>query len=275
MELDLNPWLETLGACLLAGLGVLLGYWFSRLPKPYWLLGYFIPLVVVIMIGSTRRYSALEFIPPMSWLVAGRTEYALGGFIGTMILTTPLSRVPHPRDRIMVMIFMVMLVALSSVWPFLAPAFNRNYLFALQTKIDADGICRQSTEYNCGPAAAVTALRKLGFPAEEGPIAIAAHTSNAIGTPPDLLHHALRKLYPTNGLVCEYRHFKSVSDLTNGGITLAVIKFGLLVDHYVAVLEVTDREVVVGDPFAGKAIYTPEQFARKWRYAGVVLKRET
>ncbi len=271
----MNPWLETLGALLLAGLGALLGWWFSRLPKPWWTLGYFLPLALVMLIGSTRGYSALEFVPPMSWLVAGRTEFALGGFIGTMVLTTPLMRLPRRRDRLAVVLFMGLLVALCSVWPFLAPAFNRGYLASLRTKIDPDGVCRQSTEYNCGPAAAVTALRKLGLPAEEGPIAIAAHTSTAIGTPPDMLGEALRELYPTNGLVCEYRHFNSVSELRHGGLTLAVIKFGLLVDHYVAVLAVTDREVVVGDPFLGRATYTHQQFQKKWRFAGIVLKRMT
>jgi hypothetical protein len=55
-----------------------------------------------------------------------------------------------------------------AIVPFLAPAFNRGYLAGLKTRIDADGVCRQSSEYTCGPAAAVTALRKLGLPAEEG-----------------------------------------------------------------------------------------------------------
>ena len=47
-----------------------------------------------------------------------------------------------------------------------------------------------------------------------------------------------------------------------------------LVDHYVAILEVTDREVVVGDPFSGKRVCTHEQFRKKWRYAGIVLQRK-
>ena len=41
----MSPWLETLGVAGLGGLGVLAGYWFSRLRRPYWVLGYLIPLV--------------------------------------------------------------------------------------------------------------------------------------------------------------------------------------------------------------------------------------
>jgi len=52
-----------------------------------------------------------------------------------------------------------------------------------------------------------------------------------------------------------------------------VIKFGLFVDHYVAVLDVTDTEIIVGDPFRGKMSYTHDEFAKKWRFVGVVLKK--
>jgi len=163
----------------------------------------------------------------------------------------------------------------SSVWPFFAPVLNRNFQASIKTNLDRDGICQQSSDYNCGPAAAVTALRKLGFPAEEGEIAILAHTSTAIGTPPDVLCRALQKQYGLSGLKCEYRHFKSTAELKNGGITLAVINFSLFLDHYVTVLQVTDDMIIVGDPSRGLRAYSHEEFAKKWRHIGVVLKRQS
>jgi len=268
-----NPWLETLGVTLLAVLGAVLGRWFSRLPKPWWTLGYFIPLSVLCLVVLPRIDRSLEFKPPMSWLVSGRTFFAISGFIITMILLTPLSRLPQARARRLLTIFIAVMVFYSSIWPFLAAALNRGFQASLKTRINSDGICEQSTDYNCGPAAAVTGLRKLGLPAEEGEIAILAHTSTAIGTPPDLLCAALRKRYAASGLKCEYRYFKSTSELKNAGITLAVIKFGLFVDHYVTVLEVTDTEIIVGDPFRGKISYTHQEFQNKWRFVGVVLNR--
>ena len=51
----------------------------------------------------------------------------------------------------------------------------------------------QSNGYNCGPAAAVTALRRLGLPAEEGELAILAHTSSAAGTSCDTLCTAIER----------------------------------------------------------------------------------
>ena len=269
----LAPILETLGAAALALLGAVLGKWFSRQPKPWWTLGYFIPLAVITVVALPHIDRSLEFKPPISWFVTGRTLFAVSGFVITMVLITPLSRLPRATTRRLVACFVIVMVFFSSLWPFVAPAFNYSYLASLQTRISSDGICEQSTDYTCGPAAAVTALRNLGFPAEEGEIAILAHTSTAIGTPPDLLATALKKRYASNGLDCEYRYFNSTHELKNGGLTLAVIKFGLFVDHYVTVLEVTDSEIIVGDPFRGKMSCTHDEFARKWRFVGVVLKK--
>jgi predicted double-glycine peptidase len=46
-----------------------------------------------------------------------------------------------------------------------------------------------------------------------------------------------------------------------------------MVDHYVTVLEVTDSEVVVGDPLDGLDRMSYDEFRRKWRFEGVVLRR--
>ena len=92
-------------------------------------------------------------------LMAGRTEFVLTALAGTTVLTTPLSRLPRRRDRVAVTLLMLCVVSQVAVWPFLAPAFNRAELEAIKTRIDPEGVCLQNTDYTCGPAAAVTALR--------------------------------------------------------------------------------------------------------------------
>jgi len=269
-----NPWVESGAVTLLAVAGVLLGRWFSRLPKPYWALGYFIPLALVLVYGAAMRYPALALVAPISWMMMGRNKFAVIGFMATLVLTTPLSRLRLRRVRILVSVLIALMVVHMSLWPSLAPAFNRRYLAGLPTRLDADGICRQSNDYNCGPAAAVTGLRRLGFPAEEGEIAILAHTSSATGTPPDILAHALQQRYRNEGLVSEYRVFHSLAELKGDQrVTLAVIKHSFWLDHYVTVLEVTTNEVVVGDPFLGLGRFSHDEFQRKWRRVGVVLQR--
>jgi hypothetical protein len=219
------------------------------------------------------RDPSLSFVPPISWMMIGRTKFAIIGLVTEMLLTTPLSRLPGRRERISVQLLMVTVVCTKSLWPFLAPAFNQTQLRQLKTVIDADGVCVQGTPFNCGPAAAVTALRKLGFPAEEGELAILAHTTSATGTPADDLAIALQRRYGNDGLVAEYRQFANVAELRKAGLVIAVIKFGFLIDHYVAVLEVTDKLVIVGDPATGRRQYTHREFKEIWRHLGVALRR--
>jgi hypothetical protein len=271
----MNLWLSAIGAMLCALTGVALGIWFSRLRHPLWLLGYFIPLGIILIYGIAIHFPSMSFTPPISWMMMGRKKFALLGFIAAMVLTTPLSRLPLKRDRIVISILMTSIIFFVSVWPFLAPAFNRRELAALQTRIGGDGICRQNTGYTCGPAAAVTALRQLGFPADEGQLAILSFTSSMTGTPPDILAEVLQKKYGKDGLLVQYRTFKNISELKNAGLTLAIVKFGFMVDHYLTVLEVTDSEVIVGDPLNGLDRISYAEFESQWRHVGIVLKRKS
>jgi hypothetical protein len=268
----LRSLLETIGVSALGLGGVFAGLWFSRLSGRGWMLGYLIPLIFVTLL-IVGRIQQLDLIPPMSWLLAGRTEFFLAVPVLTMILTTPISRVPRRETRRLTVLFMVLLGGFS-IWPFLAPALCEGQLRSLNTRVDSNGVCLQGTDYTCGPAAAVTLLRAMGLPAEEGELALQVKTTSAWGTPPDILAQELSKRYGPDGLSCEYRHFKSVDELRAAGALLAVIKYGFLVDHYVAVLEVTDQDVVVGDPLVGRKRISHQEFLKQWRHSGVILRRQ-
>jgi Peptidase C39 family len=270
----MNFWLEILFAILagLAGFG--LGYLSSRLPKGWWLLGYFVPLVAIALYGISVHFPSLfASMPIVPFLFAGRRKFDLLAFIAAMVLSTPLFRLPQKRDRIVLTSLIAAIVFGTSVWPFLAPLFNCNELAHLHTRINADGICLQSTGYTCGPAAAVTALRRLGFPAEESEIALLSGTSSATGTPPDLLAEALQQKYGKDGLEVKYRFFKNIDELRKAGLTLAVVKFSFMVDHYVTVLKVDDSTVTVGDPLNGLETISRKEFRERWRFCGVVLQK--
>lgn len=271
----MNLWVDALGSLLCALAGVALGRWFSRLRSPYWAIGYFIPLVLVFVYGLAYHFPAIMFLPPFSWVMMGLKKFAVFGFIATMVLTTPLSRVPQKRNRILVSALMAVIVFAMGIWPFIAPMIDRNQLSHLRTNIDKNGVCMQTTDYTCGPASAVTILRKLGLPAEEGQIAILSCTSGQDGTPTDMLADGLNRQYSASGLSVQCRVFNTVAELKDAGLTLAVVKYGFMVDHWVAVLEVTDSEVVVGDPLGGLDRMSYNDFAKKWRFVGIVVQRKT
>jgi predicted double-glycine peptidase len=266
-----DRWLETGGAVLLALCGVALALRLAKLPQRCWIPAYLLSLAVVCIFGLERYTVGLEFVPPFSWVAAGRTRHVLAAFAAPILILTPAARLPRRRDKVFLRIFTGLCLLSFVVMPFFLPALIRNRLAALATKIDPDGVCLQQTSYTCGPAAAVTGLRKLGLPAEEGQLAIWTHTSQ-FGTTPDAIADALRAHYGADGLEVRYQQFKKVEDLKQPGVTLAVVKYDFMVDHFVAVLGITDQEVIVGDPLSGKTTYSYKDFAKLWRFCGISLK---
>jgi len=271
----MNPWIETIGVILVALMGVLLGTLFSRFRKSYWTLGYFVPFILIAIIVLTRFNNALPFVPPFSWVTAGRTRFIFFAFAVTMGLTTPISRLPRTFEKLIIGFLMVLVVVWFSVLPFLVPALIKDDLSNLKTTVNSSGICYQSTDYTCGPAAAVTALRSLGLTADEGELAVLSYSSPIAGTLPTCLSSALQKRYGTEGLKCQYRYFDSITELRNAGITLAVIKDGLMNSHCVTVLGVTDHIITIADPVVGRILLSPSEFEKVWRFSGIVLKRDS
>ena len=267
----IRPWLETAGVLGLGAAGFALGRCIARLRAPWWAAGYVLPLAVIAMITAARRLPELQFDPTFAWLMHARTEFAAFGVACAALFGTLFPRLPGKRMQALVGTFMVLVIMAYSVYPFLLPAALRGQLRRLRTTIGEGGVCRQSLAYTCGPAAAVTALRKLGIPAREGELAILSYTNPMSGTEPDLLAAALRRRYPKTGIRFEYRSFTSVAELRRAGLVLALVRMSLLSDHYVAVLEVTDDQVKVGDPNAGLRWLSHDEFERSWKRCGVVV----
>ncbi|MBN1975668.1 MAG: hypothetical protein JW787_18690 [Sedimentisphaerales bacterium] len=267
------PLFETAGVILISVLSILLGRIFSGFKKPYWTLGYFFPLAIIALLLAARLEDALCFTLPFCWFVAGRSKFVILSLSVCMGLTVPLSRLPRRFEKILVCILMFVVVTWFSVMPFLFPLLIKDKLLSKATFFDRDGICRQTTDYTCGPAAAVTALGHLGLSAEEGEIAVLAHSSPVVGTLPALLCSALENRYGSEGLKCEYRRFDTIDQLKKTGITLVVVKEGFLLDHCIAVLDVLDDAVAVADPVTGKELIPIEQFEKIWRFSGIILER--
>ncbi len=269
----MGPWLETIGVVLVAVAGVALGRRFARCSKPWWVLLYLIPSGIILLMLGAKVHEAWVFGGPVSWIVAGRARFVFVSLAVTLGLIMPLPHLPKRWERIVVGVFMVTVVGWFSVLPFLVPALIQHRLAALETRLNAEGVCLQSTNYTCGPAAAVTALGKLGIQAEEGQLAVLARTNPLTGTLPESLSSVLEQLYGREGLRCEYRQFESLAELAQAGLTLAVVHDRGMRDHCVAVLRVTERLVTIGDPSVGQIQMSRELFAEQWRGRGIVVKR--
>jgi hypothetical protein len=271
----MDPWLETAGVILITLLGIMLGRVFSGLRKPYWILGYFFSFILIAMLLIARLKNELYFVQPFYYMAASRTRFIILSLAISMGLTVPLSRLPRKWEKFVVCVLMVGLITWSSILPFLIPALIKDRLSNLTTRFDKNGICRQTTKYTCGPAAAVTALGRLGLSADEGEIAILSHTSPIAGTLPRLLCSALQNRYGTEGLKCKYRQFDSVEQLKKAGVTLAIVRDAFLIDHCLVVLEVFDHSIAVADPVTGAQLMPYEKFEKIWRFSGIVMERDS
>jgi predicted double-glycine peptidase len=266
--------LQSVGVIALAYVGAIVGGWFASRKTAWWTTGFILPLIVILMIGATRRWYPLGLEIPFRWLVTGRTEFALIAPLASMLMITPILRMPNNRSRTMAGIFVALFAVQASVMPFLMPGLQRAELSKLHTDIRNDGVCRQSTDYTCGPAAAVTALRALGVNADEGEIAVLAHTSRSTGTEPDVLAQTLQSHFATQHLRCTYQAFHSAADLPTDRPTIALINYKFLVDHYVTVLKVGTNQLTIGDPLSGITHESFEAFERDWRKVGIVVEHD-
>jgi predicted double-glycine peptidase len=263
--------LQSAGVIALAIVGGIIGGWFARRKSLLWLVGFILPIIPVLMIGLARRWYPLGLQVPFRWLVMGRTQFAVTAFATAVLMFTLIGRLPKARLRRMVGIFMVLLIFQACVMPFLMPGIQHNQIAALQTRITRDGVCLQSTDYTCGPAAAVTALRALGLHADEAELALLANTSRSTGTQPDMLASALQDHFAAQHLRCDYRAFTSAADLPADHPTIALIRYQFLVDHYVTVLKVGKNHLTIGDPLTGLTDETFDDFEKDWRRVGIVL----
>ncbi|MFW6158752.1 MAG: cysteine peptidase family C39 domain-containing protein [Planctomycetota bacterium] len=269
----LRPTLETIGCVAL--IGAAYGGWrvVARTGSRGWAASYLVPLVVLAMLAAARWLAWLEFYPPFSWLMAGRVEFVLGGVAVAGFLAALPPRLRRGSQRFVVAAFLVLVIIRFAVLPFLLPAVLSGQFARLGRRVDPDGVCLQSTRYTCGPAAAVTALERLGVTATEGGLAAQAHTNHISGTQPDALAAAIGELHADEGVGARYRYFGSPDELRGQEPVIALIKWGLMVDHYVTVLEVTGQEVVLGDPLGGHRRMGHGAFGEIWRHTGVAVWR--
>ena len=270
----MNPLIETTGIIVLSVFSIMLGRLFSGLKKPYWTFGYFFPLILIGLLLVSRVYDGFSFIRPFNWFIAGRARFALISVAVCMGLTTPLSRLPRKIEKFLVYVVMFAVVTWFSVMPFLFPVIIRDSLLNKPTFYDSKGICRQTTDYTCGPAAAVTALGHYGLSAKEGELAVLSHSSPVVGTLPTSLCSAIENRYKQDGLRCRYEKFDTIDQLKETGVTLVVIKEGFLLDHCIVVLDVFDDAVAVADPVTGMELIPIEKFKKIWRHSGIIMERD-
>lgn len=258
-------------AVFLMGFACFLGHKAS--PRRYWWAPFIATFAAVLMIGFARRAPRWEYLQPFRILMDGRREYLILGFCAGFSMFVLIGRLKIRRQKILVGGITIAFALYSGVLPFAAPFLDRPRLSKLQTRIDENGVCRQHTDFTCGPAASVTALRQFGILADEGSLAIDMHTSTMTGTDPDVLADVLIKKYAKEGLHCHADYFQSLDDLPKNTITLAIVRYSFLVNHYVVILKIDGDEMTIADPLEGLVFTKRGIFEKRWMNLAVVMRK--
>ncbi len=268
----MNFWQEMISLLFFIIAGILLGNILAKFRGKYWATGCFISISLLCLLAFDKFFHFLSFVQPFTFFFAGRFRFIFVAFALIIGLTPIVSRLKSSFQKIILTSIIMASVTWFSVLPLVMPVMMKNTLLKLPTILDSDGICFQSTNYTCAPAAAVTALSKLGFSANEGELAFLSYTNPITGTFPVCLENAIQSRYANKGLDCRYRRFNSIDELKNSDMTIAVIKSSLLWDHCIVVLEVSDNYVDFGDPGIGRVRVTRPQFEKMWRFTGIAIK---
>lgn len=184
-----------------------------------------------------------------------------------LILGIGLKQMTSRTGRVVVTAFAMCLLVLAGQRMVLTVLFDPE---VCRGRVGKDSVCRQTTGFTCGAAAAATFLGQHGVEATEGEMAELCGTNALTGTDEFGVCRGLKRKLGESGP--EISLLKADWDGLRKGPypAMATIRYSFLVDHWVVVLGVEGERVAVGDPLRGKRLVTKDEFLGEWR--GVLVR---
>ena len=243
----MNPWTDLAVSLLAIVAGMTIGWRAGR----GWVAVYGVGLIVTALIGVVTRWPQASEWQFLGWAGDVRLKSWLAAMVIPALLLAPTYRLATVR-RMRILIGSCVLAGGIGVAPLLSAVMVAERLRELPTRWGPDGVCRQQTDFTCGPAAAVT--------------------TPLTGTSPEAMARMLKRGFGDRGVQVGVRNFEGLEELDPHGVTLVVVRYGFMVDHWVCVLGVTDKGVEVGDPGCGREVWSRSDFEQRWRKVGVELR---
>jgi hypothetical protein len=167
------------------------------------------------------------------------------------------------RDVILILAGLLLLRTGASAWE------SRDDHAALRGRVDERGVCKQTSGYSCGPAAAASFLHLQGVDATEREMAVLCATRAGLGGTSECgLVRGLRRKLPGRTLrilTCRYEDLPCPC--------LVSLRLSFLAFHAVVVTESNRAGVRLIDPANGVTRMTREAFEREWTGSAITLER--
>ena len=252
---------------ILVTVAIVAGLQFARCRR--WWIAVVLPLALFSLVIAGQRSPWLRFTASISWAVDADWEPMLMTVAIGTVFATLMPKLPQRRTRVFVAVAMAFMLVNYGLMPAALPLVGRKVLAGSATTIDRDGVCLQSHNYTCGPAAAVTCLARLGIRADEATLAADSRCAPALGTDGYLLAVAVTRRFPE--IRCVYRYVEGLEELRLPAV--ADMNLPRIGGHYVAVLEVRGEAVVVGDPLSGKVDMPRGEFLAAWKHGAIEFSK--
>ncbi|MGH2272888.1 cysteine peptidase family C39 domain-containing protein, partial [Anaerohalosphaeraceae bacterium U12dextr] len=264
-------WMEAVGVAAIAFGGLWTGVLFSRRGRTAGLWVCALAVAMTFLLGAVRwsmgSSDGIAFA-----LAGGRVKFVILSFVIPMGLAAVQPYLPYRAERWAVVCLTGAAMALLGVIPCLGTAMAATRLAAAVSYFDADGVCRQSTAFTCGPAAAATALRRLGVEVSEGRLAGLSRSCPFIGTAEYDLYWGIQAAAGER-VRCRYVRGRVLPELAGGEVMLVMMPQSRVMNHCVAVVAMTAAAVVVADPSEGLLTLPREYLEEHWTGSAIVMSK--
>jgi hypothetical protein len=166
------------------------------------------------------------------------------------------------RDVILVLAGLLLLRTGASAWE------SRNDHAALRGRVDERGVCKQTSGYSCGPAAAASFLHLHGVESTEREMALLCATRSGLGGTSECgLVRGLRRKLPGRAvriLTCRFEELPCPC--------MVSLRRSFLAFHAVVVADSCRSGVRLIDPASGVTWMAREAFEKVWTGAAITLE---
>lgn len=211
----------------------------------------------------------------LDWIIASRLKFLILAAAVALGLSSSLGHLSRSWQRCGVLAAMLFFLYVFIGLPFVLPALMQNQTRTLPLLLDERGLCMQSRPYTCGPAAAVSALGRLGISVHEGTLAVESRTAPLIGTGMWDLYRALEEICEKENVSCRYERLADPDRLPPDAVCLVSLRQSVFMSHCVVVLSVDDEVVTCADPAVGLLHTARPSFEAQWSRTAIILTKNS
>lgn len=229
--------------------------------------------LATMLLFPLARVFPVEVVRVLGAPAASCVELTALAIPAVLFFSTATQIVPRASDRralSLLNIVAAIYFVRAGIWMVLPPPSGVG-----PTRIDADGICRQTTGYTCVAASMVTMLRARGIAADEAEMSALCRTQSGGGATDSRALWALDRKLAGTAFTPRYARLNRGSLIAAPKPCMVQLDWGFFVSHMVPVMEATPDRVVIGDPLSGTRTMSMADFEVEWKGLAITLETPT